>query len=185
MIILKHRVNTINEIDKNFGLEIDVRENNGKLVLSHDNSTNEIVPLDNFLRYVDVNQLIAINIKSSEIESELKRTLTNSNLKNYFTFDWSIPSLIKATTFDLVCAFRLSEYEKTIIPHCDWVWIDSFHSIWYGEEVLNDLKTNNLKIAIVSPELHKRDFEIDKVKKIIKNGLVDAICTDYPERWDK
>ena len=42
MEILKHRVNTINEIDLNFGAEIDVRDYDGSLVLSHDcpNSQN-------------------------------------------------------------------------------------------------------------------------------------------------
>ena len=40
MIILKHRVNSINDYDTKYGVEIDIRDFNNKLVLSH-NPPNE------------------------------------------------------------------------------------------------------------------------------------------------
>ena len=86
---------------------------------------------------------------------------------------------------NLRCAFRVSEYEKNIIPQCKWVWIDSFHSIWYDEEYLAGLKNMGLKLALVSPELHNRTNELERIRMIIDKIDVDAICTDLPEFWLK
>ena len=36
MKIIKHKVNSIQKIDQNFGAEIDIRDYDGDLVLSHD-----------------------------------------------------------------------------------------------------------------------------------------------------
>ena len=76
--------------------------------------------------------------------------------------------------------------KKEIIPSCSWVWVDCFHSIWYDSIYLEGLRKKGFKVAIVSPELHKRKEnknEILKIKNMIGTGLVDAICTDYPESW--
>lgn len=183
MEIIKHRVNVITQIDNKYGLEIDVRDSIGELVISHDSSSGNEITLNNYLKHTDSKKLIAINIKSSEIENKLKQILQTNNITNYFTFDWSVPSLIKAIQIQLICAFRLSEYEKEIIPNCSWAWLDAFHSIWYDETLLDSLKNKGLKIAIVSPELHNRKSELPKVKEIVKSGKVDAICTDLPEYY--
>lgn len=183
MEILNHRVNSLHQIDPKLGLEIDIRDYNNELILAHDHPTEQSIKLDDFLKHVSRNHLLAINIKSSEIEYELKSILDRSKISNYFTFDWSIPSLLKALNHNLICAFRLSEYEKDIIPNCSWVWIDAFHSVWYDIDFLFTLKKLGLKIAVVSPELHNRKSELKKVKEIIDVVKVDAICTDFPDFW--
>ena len=183
MEILKHRVNTFDEIDSSLGLEIDVRDFNNELVLSHDHPTFDSIKFNDFLKNISNDQLLAINIKSSEIENEIKNSLKQSNITNYFTFDWSIPSLMKAINVNLVCAFRLSEYEKEIFPRCDWVWIDTFEHIWFDAEYLSSLKDLGLKIALVSPELHNRKSDMLQIKEIVNSVKVDAICTDLVEFW--
>ena len=92
-------------------------------------------------------------------------------------------SLHNAISHDLNCAFRLSEYEKDIIPNCPWVWLDSFNEIWYDIDFLISLKKSGIKLAIVSPELHNREADISKVKDIVNAVKVDAMCTDMPEFW--
>ena len=183
MIIIKHRVNTQKEIEPGLGLEIDIRDYNGKLVLSHDIPDERSIKLENFLPHIDNKNFLAVNIKSVEIESELKRILSESQISNYFTFDWPTPSLTKALNCDLNCAFRLSEYEKYIFPKCEWAWIDSFDKIWYDADFLLSLKKSGIKLALVSPELHNRKSDMDKVKDIVNSIDVDAICTDFPEYW--
>ena len=183
MIIIKHRVNSIKEINPKFGLEIDISEYNNKLVLAHDHPNEQSVKLEDFITYAPKNSFLAINIKSVGIEAELKIILSRSKITNYFTFDWPISSLHKAISHDLNCAFRLSEYEKDIIPNCSWVWLDSFNEIWYDVDFLISLKKYRIKLAIVSPELHNRKSDIDKVKDIVNAVKVDAICTDMPEFW--
>ena len=51
MEIFLHRTNTIEKIDSRFGAEIDVRDFNGKLILSHSYPKNDSVTLENFLHH--------------------------------------------------------------------------------------------------------------------------------------
>ncbi len=92
--------------------------------------------------------------------------------------------MLKSIKSNLSCAFRLSEYEKEIISNCDWVWVDCFEKIWYDTNFLKNLKDLQLKIALVSPELHGRRSELKKFKAIVNSISVDAICTDIPEYWN-
>jgi hypothetical protein len=183
LIIIKHRVNSIKEINPKFGLEIDIHNYNNKLVLAHDHPNEQSIKLEDFITHIPKNSLLAINIKNEEVEAELKIILSRSKTTNYFTFDWSVTSLHNAINHDLNCAFRLSEYEKDIVPNCPWVWLDSFNGIWYDADFLISLKKSGIKLAIVSPELHNREADINKVKDIVNAVKVDAMCTDIPEFW--
>ena len=183
MIIIKHRVNSIKEINPKFGLEIDIHNYNNKLVLAHDHPNEQSIKLEDFITHIPKNSLLAINIKNEEVEAELKIILSRSKTTNYFTFDWPVTSLHNAINHDLNCAFRLSEYEKNIVPNCPWVWLDSFNGIWYDADFLISLKKSGIKLAIVSPELHNREADISKVKDIVNAVKVDAMCTDIPEFW--
>ena len=183
MIIIKHRVNSIKEINPKFGLEIDIHNYNNKLVLAHDHPNEQSIKLEDFITHIPKNSLLAINIKNEEVEAELKIILSRSKTTNYFTFDWPVTSLRNAINHDLNCAFRLSEYEKDIVPNCPWVWLDSFNGIWYDADFLISLKKSGIKLAIVSPELHNREADINKVKDIVNAVKVDAMCTDIPEFW--
>lgn len=183
MEILKHRVLTIEQNDPKYGLEIDIRDNGSNLVLSHDVPNSECVKLSDFLKKVSKNQLLSINLKSVEIENQLKKILDKNNITNYFTFDWPVPSLLKAINSKLITAFRLSEYETQIFSECKWVWLDSFHNIWFDDSLITSLHKQGFKIAIVSPELHQRKSEMKKIKNMVNFDLVDAICTDYPDYW--
>jgi len=184
MIILKHRANSIENFDTKYGIEIDIRDFGNNLVLSHDLPNENSLDLESFVQKIPKQTFLAINVKSSEIETRLKEILDKNNIQNYFTFDYSVPSLIKSIKSNLICAFRLSEYEKEIIPNCSWVWIDCFEKIWYDVEFLKSLKDSGLKIALVSPELHGRKSEIKKLETFVNSISVDAICTDMPQYWD-
>ena len=183
MIIIKHRVNSIKQINPKFCLEIDIHNYNNKLVLAHDHPNEQSIKLEDFITHIPKNSLLAINIKNEEVEAELKIILSRSKTTNYFTFDWPVTSLHNAINHDLNCAFRLSEYEKDIVPNCPWVWLDSFNGIWYDADFLISLKKSGIKLAIVSPELHNREADISKVKDIVNAVKVDAMCTDIPEFW--
>lgn len=185
MEIIKHRINVVNEIDQKFGAEIDVRDHNGVLVLSHDYPNSQSQKLDDFIKYFPKERLLAVNVKSCGIEKDLFDILNDSKVK-YFTFDFSFPYLLKAINNNLTCALRLSEYEKEIVKGPQWVWVDSFHSMWFDEKYIQTVKNLGYHIAIVSPELHGRNDkkEIEEIKILIKKKLIDAICTDTPEMWN-
>ena len=168
-----------------FGLEIDVRDHNEILVLSHDLPNEKCLSFEKFLESVNPNTMLLIDVKSTDIQQNLQEIITKFKIEHYFTFDWTTPDLLKAIKYNLNCAFRVSEYEKEIIPQCEWVWVDSFHSIWYDEEYLKNLKKIGLKLALVSPELHNRSNEMERIREIIKKIDVEVICTDIPEFWIK
>lgn len=183
--IIKHRHLSIPMPDYEFGVEIDVRDYNEILVISHDIPNEKCISLEKFFRNINPNILLAINIKSSGIQQKLLNLLKKYKIENYFTFDWSTPELLHAIKNNLNCAFRVSEYEKNIVPQCKWVWVDAFHSIWYNEEYLMSLKNMGLKLALVSPELHNRTNELERIRMIVDKINVDAVCTDMPEFWLK
>jgi hypothetical protein len=184
MEILKHRVNTINEIDQNFGAEIDVRDYDGSLVLSHDCPNSQNLQLINFLKNFPKEKLLAVNVKSCGIEKDLFDILHNKQI-NYFAFDFSLPSIFDAMKNNLTCALRLSEFEKELLDGPKWIWLDSFKSIWYSKDYVYSIKNLGYSISVVSPELHGRsdEKEIDQIKSLIDDDLIDAICTDIPETW--
>lgn len=185
MEIIKHNVNSIQNIDQNFGVEIDVRDYNGDLVLSHDFPNQKSQKLDDFLSFLPSDKLLAVNVKSTGTEKKLLASLNSRNI-NYFAFDFPIPGLLNALEQKIVCALRLSEYEKEIFPGPKWIWLDSFHSIWFDDKYVESLKNLNYLISIVSPELHQRSdkTEYTKIKSLIDCNLIDAICTDLPEIWE-
>jgi len=185
MEILKHRVNSVDEINQNFGAEIDVRDHNETLVLSHDYPNSQSQKLDDFLKKFPKEKLLAINVKSCGIEKKLALILKNYEVK-YFAFDFSFPYLFDAIKNNITCALRLSEYEKELLEGPKWTWIDSFHSIWFDEKYVQSIKNLGYSIAIVSPELHGRNVknEFKQIESLIDKGLVDAICTDNLEMWN-
>lgn len=184
MEILKHQVNRISDIDFKYGAEIDVRDHNGIIVLSHDYPNSSSENLVDFLKYFPKNRLLAINVKSCGIETDVNNIL-KQNHDNYFLFDFSLPYLLKSIRMNIPCALRLSEYEKELLEGPKWIWVDSFDSVWYDDKYIESIKNKGYKIVLVSPELHNRTNKLDyeKIKSMINKKLVDAICTDAPDRW--
>ena len=127
-----------------------------------------------------------MNIKADGLQKELKRLLEEYDIENYFTFDMSIPDTIGYINENIKFYSRQSEYELTpaFYQEASGIWLDAFTSNWYGAGLIYNHLNNNKKVAIVSPELHKRPhfqfWEYLKKEKIYQEENV-IICTDYPE----
>ena len=65
------------------------------------------------------------------------------------------------------------------------MWLDAFKSTWYDENVISQHLMNKKQVAIVSDELHKRDFSAQwkmlKEMDCIQNEHL-ILCTDFPEK---
>ena len=120
MYIIKHRVTSFEEIPPKFHVEIDVHDHNGILVVSHDLPNPDSQSLEIFLKHFPKDKFLAINVKTCGIEKKLSYLL-NLYSVNYFAFDFSIPCLLDALNQQIVCALRLSEYEKEIFPKCSFM----------------------------------------------------------------
>jgi hypothetical protein len=204
MKILSHRGFWLNPEEKNkqisfkravdcgYGIETDIRDYNGKLVISHDIPNEDCLQLDDFLQKyseqcVDQTQypIIALNIKSDGLCYEVKSLMRKYDVNNYFVFDMSIPDTFPFLEANLNVFTRISEYEKDplLLEGVTGVWMDGFLSDWY--EITDILKFINkgLKVCIVSSELHGRDntklWHKLKESQVFKNNNI-MLCTDFP-----
>ena len=184
-----HRINTfeeLNKIDKQFGVEIDIRDDHksGKLILAHDPFL-EGESFDEYLKNYKNNTLI-LNIKSERIELEILLLLKKYNIKNYFFLDSSFPMiyLLNKEYQNNNIACRFSEYENIhfFLENKDMfstVWVDCFSKFPLNKEIYDLIKKEDKKICIVSPELQKQPEKIKIYRDyIIQNNIIpDMICT--------
>ena len=201
MIILSHRgywqkniqknniSSLIRSFNYNFGVELDIRDYNSNLVISHDLPSSKNPPLKLFLEKINKknkNLFLAINIKSDGLQKKLKELLQKYKICNYFVFDMSIPDCIQYIREDINYFVRQSEYEKDLIFYnkAKGVWLDQFNKNWINEKIILYHHNNKKMICIVSPELHSRKYknEWSKYKKIEKKfpNLQLMLCTDLP-----
>ena len=179
-------------ISEGFGIETDVRDYNGELVVSHDVlpankkpfSFNEFLELFVSCKYPDA--LLAINIKSDGIQDMLATSLNEYGLKSYFTFDMSIPSLYFAYQQTGLKIFSsVNEYIKKPIAmeRCNGIWLDAYVDTWYKIEDIKSYIIKGKDVCIVSPELHGREhkafWELIKSSGLVLHNEL-SLCTDFP-----
>tara|TARA_Y100000385_G_C12980281_1_gene588107 strand:- start:30 stop:671 length:642 start_codon:yes stop_codon:yes gene_type:complete len=172
-----------------FSIETDIRDCNSKLVISHDppNNIDKLISFESILDLYNTlnceNQTIGINIKSDGIGEQIKKSLLDYNIKNYFTFDMSLPETIKYINLDLTFLSRMSEYESSPVfsDLSSGFWLDTFKNEWYSDSVLKNIFSFNKKICFVSSELHNRDYKKQwhMIKKYLPNNKI-YLCTDHP-----
>lgn len=176
-----------------FGIEIDVRDAQGMLMVAHDIGDARAYPFSDLCRLLRQYPLcpVAINIKSCGLQPLLKSVLEEFGIRNYFTFDMSVPDLLNNLRSGITSFTRQSEYEPEPVLYAEsrGVWMDMFETDWVtGEVVLEYLKSGK-DVAVVSPELHKRDYhliwkklmDILQVSGILENGATLYLCTDHPQ----
>ena len=202
MIVLSHRGMWKNKDERNsleslaqslsfgFGLELDIRDYCGDLVVSHDIPDNKSLLLKSFFEiymHSGSNLTLALNIKADGLQVKLQKLLHNHNITNYFVFDMSVPDGLQYLNHNIKSFARESEYEK-VLPFYEkvcGVWLDEFEGHWINKKVIEEHIEDHKDICIVSPELHNREYkkEWQHYKNIEKElGVLNLmICTDYPE----
>lgn len=184
-------------LHENFGLETDLRDFNGSIVISHDPVINEknILLFEDFLKFYKESrskEMLALNIKCDGIILKAESLLNKFEIKNYFYFDMSIPELIIACRNNIKKIFcRDSEYEMTdkVLNLTNGVWLDSFGGMHHNLETSVSFFLNKgKKVAIVSPELHGKDYKLmyscwSKIKCLNiseESKRYIMLCTDNP-----
>ena len=196
MIIIKHRINKLEEllkVNKKYGAEIDLRSYKGQIILNHEPLIKSI-SFNEWLKHYDHNFLIA-NIKEEGIEFEVLRLIKKKNIRNYFLLDVTVPQILilnKKKIFNI--ALRVSKYEsmRNIIKYKvknKWVWVDTFDGkIPLTTKEIVKLKKLNYKLCLVSPELPLKNYLI--INDFIKSNnkklkYFDAVCTKKVNIWQK
>lgn len=194
MQIIYHRVNKsiqLADIDIKYGVEIDLRSNNGKIILEHDPfSEGEI--FENWLQCFHHGTII-LNIKEEGLEDMTVDILKRRNVHDYFFLDQSFPFLVnKNKTINKKTAVRYSEFEdietvKKVRNLISWIWIDCFTKYPSSDlEILKYFQKEGIRLCLVSPELqgHNHINFVKQYKTLIKSYNLDAVCTKYPEFWE-
>jgi glycerophosphoryl diester phosphodiesterase len=175
-------------LESGFGIETDIRDHQGEIVISHDPPMGKIILLSDFLKFAQgKNLILALNIKSDGLSAKLKTLLDNFKIEEYFTFDMSIPELIKQTDHGLKVFTGVSDINPNpiLINNCQGIWLDGFFSDWYSNKEIEYFLSHDKKICLVSPELHNRNHLLQwktlKESNLHRNENV-ILCTDYPEQ---
>ncbi len=192
MIIIKHRVNSVADLNKTsieFGVEIDLRSKNKKIYLHHD-PFKKGESFEKWIKHFK-HKIIVLNVKEEGLEFKILRILKRNKIKNFFFHDQTFSTLIK-NMFKTKVSIRHSEYEELkkkdyLFKKIKWVWLDNFTEIQLTKKFYGYLKSKKVKICIVSPELVKKSRE-NEIKKLVKNlkknkFKLDAVCTKKPNLW--
>lgn len=176
-------------LEYGYGFESDVRDYCGKLVISHniaDKYSQDVNEVFGWLREYQDNFCFAINIKADGLKDQLVNALNAYQLKNYFTFDMSIPQMIEYKEKKIKFFTRQSEVEAQPVLYYDaaGVWIDGFFGEeWITETLLKRHLEAGKQVCLVSPDLHGREYRA--FWKRIRNYQIDfaqiMLCTDHPD----
>lgn len=198
MKILSHRGYWLKESEKNsaqafcrsfdagFGTETDLRDADGKIVISHDIPRGGEIEFEDLLRLMDGRNLpLALNIKADGMADIIYDLLEKYSHTNYFTFDMSIPDMINQLKTNIKVYAGLSDVlnPPVLLDKCEGVWLDCFYSDWFKTLTIDNLLNLNFSVCIVSAELHKREvvqqWNIIKDSKYINDSRL-MLCTDKP-----
>ncbi len=172
-----------------FGVETDIRDLNGQLVISHDPPEGNPLTLENFLHLYTLYEQslpLALNIKADGLQNKIKQSLKDFNIKSYFLFDMSLPDMVGYIKQKMSIFTRVSDYEKIpfFYEDADGIWLDCFENDWMSKVDIEVYLQKEKKVCIVSPELHGRCHQ-QFWSNLLNWNLIKyenlMLCTDFPE----
>ncbi len=177
--------------DSGFGIETDLRDACGRIVISHDCPRGDEISFDDVLDTLGGRELIlALNIKADGMSEMIRKSLADHALDDYFTFDMSVPEMMVQKSAGLRYFSNLSDIAPCPVlkDGAAGIWLDSFGALWYGREQLEEtvlaLLDEGKSICVVSEELHHRDpahqWQLLKGLAAHRDERL-LLCTDRPE----
>lgn len=171
--------------DLGFGTETDVRDLNGKLVISHDMPLSGAMPFTEFLALTDGKLPLALNIKSDGLAELLKMEMAGYDRSAWFVFDMAIPDMRMHLKAGNPVFARMSEVETVPawLDECEGIWLDNFDGEWFDESIVAGLLDTGKRVCVVSSELHRRDYSaLWEMLRPLANRENLMLCTDVPEQ---
>lgn len=172
-----------------YGVETDIRDYNGKLVISHDIPSEESVELrDVFEKYIECgcDEWLALNVKADGLQDILQDLIEEYKIEKYFVFDMSIPEQVVYKKKNIPYFTRQSELEKNPVMYeeCLGVWMDEWEENWITKEDVEQHLKDGKMVSIISPEIHSRNPELllRELEGVQSDNLF--ICTDKPVLWE-
>ena len=190
MVIVHHRVNTLEQLHQvapECGVEIDIRDYDGDLRLTHEPfATGD--RLDDFLEAYR-HSLLILNTKCDGLERRILDCVERRAIRNFFFLDTALPTLVRLSAAGVrQFAVRYSEFEplpfvSKFAGLVDWVWIDCFRRPLAQIGVYDCLR-RQFRTCLVSPELEGHPASaISLYRDALRHAEPDAVCTDFPATW--
>jgi glycerophosphoryl diester phosphodiesterase len=189
-----HERNSLDAIARSaeagFGTETDLRDRDGRIVVSHDPpdaSAPAFLDIARAAPALGQELPFALNVKADGLAPMIAAWLRDGILgPNAFAFDMSIPDALAYRDAGIPFYTRQSEYESapSLYAEAVGVWLDCFESAWYDEALVTEHLTAGKKVCLVSPELHGRDPRLDwEAWSAWDVGGSDSLllCTDFPD----
>lgn len=170
-------------IASGYGTETDVRDFDGRLVVSHDPAGADAMLWSDLLDLFDGTGLpLAVNIKADGLSGLLKRCFAGRD-QSWFAFDMSGPETVRYAQAGLPFYTRHSDVEPQPILYdkAAGVWLDDFGGGWIDAGHIAAHVAAGKAVCVVSPDLHGRDPAAfwETLRGIV--GDV-TLCTDFPDR---
>jgi hypothetical protein len=203
MQILAHRGLWVTTSEKNseaafrrafgegFGVETDLRDHGGSIVVSHDIPDDRAMSLVTFLELYSSygsRPILALNVKSDGLQALIAEALARYEVANYFVFDMSVPDTLGYLARRLRTFLRRSEFElgSPLDARADGVWLDALEESWVPSSVVRAELTQGRYVGLVSPELHGKPHDhawaewrdVLDVHPMLGAKLI--LCTDFP-----
>ena len=172
-----------------FGIETDVRDFCGDLVISHDPPKGDCILYRDFIalanQYPEAE--IAMNIKADGLQNYLKNSSFPS-LSNIYYFDMSVPDMLLYSREAMPFYTRYSEFEgyPRLLEMAEGVWLDNFTDEKLDIKALFKFLSIGKKVTLVSPELHGYGYKQywsqlrDLLQKDVNHSPNISLCTDVP-----
>lgn len=176
-------------LTKGYGFESDLRDYQGRLVISHNIADCDSVSADRVFAALAAQQdryCFAINIKADGLIAGLKDLLIRYPITNYFAFDMSTPQMIEYRAAGLAYFTRQSEFEESLLLYEDaaGVWIDAFiKEDWITPALVDRHLSEGKQVCLVSPDLHGRPYLgfWEKLRTVFPHTDDLMLCTDHPD----
>jgi hypothetical protein len=177
-------------LEAGYGIETDVRDAVGTLVISHDMPRGGEMELGDFLRrcarFPDARPL-ALNVKADGMQRAMAAQLSACGVHGHFVFDMSVPDALAYIREGVPAFTRLSEFEPipAFLARATGVWLDAFESDWFETDAIRGLLDAGKQVCVVSPELHGRNH-VELWRRLRESDTHRspsmALCTDYPDK---
>jgi len=171
-----------------FGTETDLRDELGKLVVSHDPPTGKALPAKElFLCHTQLGPdlPLALNIKADGLQRLVRELLEMFAVQDYFLFDMAVPDALSYLRLGMNVFARHSDVEKVpaLYAEAGGVWMDSFHGDWFTAADVRAHLDAGKRVCVVSPELHGREYLPlwRRLSGVAAPAGQFLLCTDHPE----
>jgi len=177
-------------IDGGYGIETDLRDLDGELVISHDppRRSTRITATEFFHACGFDSGQLALNVKADGLQQLTLDVLAEADVQpsRVFVFDMAVPDALRWLDTPVPAFTRVSELETepSFVDQAAGVWVDDFTGRFPQLDHCRIWLDRGLRVTLVSPELHGRPhlpvWEAARVAGMAEHPDF-SICTDLPD----